>query len=259
MTTIMNLLKTSLALAISLLATSSIANNLDQAQSIQNKTNNASAASQKVIDKSSQATLVLQAEIERLHEEVKNLEIYHDHLAALVESQNQEAQSIEGQIDGIKYTRQGVVPLMYQMIDGLQQLVEQDVPIKKEQRLDRVKKLQAIMPRADVSDAEKYRRILEAYQIEMDYGIKLGVYQGRVALTSDKTIEADVLHLGRISLVARNLNGSHYWVWNQTEFKWQALDSSIKPELDKAYDIASQQVTPSLITLPVSLTVAEVK
>eukprot|EP01029_Cantina_marsupialis_P016567 TRINITY_DN3699_c0_g3_i1.p1 TRINITY_DN3699_c0_g3~~TRINITY_DN3699_c0_g3_i1.p1 ORF type:complete len:174 (-),score=28.57 TRINITY_DN3699_c0_g3_i1:75-596(-) len=168
MTTIMNLLKTSLALAISVVATSSMANSLDQAQSIQNKTNNASASSQKVIDKSSQATLMLQAEIERLQEEVKNLEIYHDHLAALVESQNQEAQSIEGQIEEIKYTRQGVVPLMYQMIDGLQQLVEKDVPIKKEQRLERVEKLQAMMTRADVSDAEKYRRILEAYQIEIE-------------------------------------------------------------------------------------------
>ena len=69
----MNLLKTSLALAISLVATSSMANSLDQAQSIQNKTNNASASSQKVIDKSSQATLMLQAEIERLQEEVKNV------------------------------------------------------------------------------------------------------------------------------------------------------------------------------------------
>ncbi|CAH7040357.1 TonB system biopolymer transport component; Chromosome segregation ATPase [Vibrio chagasii] len=259
MTTIMNLLKSSLALAISLVATSSMANSLDQAQSIQNKTNNASASSQKVIDKSSQATLMLQAEIERLQEEVKNLEIYHDHLAALVESQNKEAQSIEEQIEEIKYTRQGVVPLMYQMIDGLQQLVEKDVPIKKEQRLERVEKLQSMMTRADVSDAEKYRRILEAYQIEMDYGIKLGVYQGRVALASDETIEADVLHLGRISLVARNLNGSQYWAWNQTEAQWQELDSSMKSELDKAYDIASQQAAPSLITLPVSLTVAEVK
>ncbi|MEZ9565146.1 DUF3450 domain-containing protein [Vibrio artabrorum] len=255
----MTLFKTSLALAITLVATPLMANSLDQAQSIQNKTNNTSASSQKVIDQSSQATLMLQAEIERLQEEVKNLDIYHDHLVALVGSQNQEAKSIEDQIAEIKYTRQGVVPLMYKMIDGLQQLVEQDVPIKKQQRLERVEKLQAMMTRADVSDAEKYRRILEAYQIEMDYGIKLGAYQGRVALSSDRTIEADVLHLGRISLVARNLKGSQYWAWNQTQNQWQALDSSIKSELDKAYDIANQQAAPSLITLPVSLTVAEVK
>lgn len=255
----MNLLKTSLALAISMMATSSVASSLDQAQAIQNKTNNASAASQKVIDKSSEASLALKAEIERLQEEVKNLEIYHDHLAALVESQNKEADSINAQIDEIKYTRQGVVPLMYQMIDGLQVLVEKDVPIKKEQRLERVEKLKAMMTRADVSDAEKYRRILETYQIEMDYGIKLGVYQGRIELSDNKVIEADVLHLGRASLVARNLNGTQYWSWNQVANQWQPQDASMKSELDKAFDIASQQAAPSLITLPVSLTVAEAK
>jgi hypothetical protein len=255
----MNLLKTSLALAISMMATSSIASSLDQAQAIQNKTNNASAASQKVIDKSAETSLALKAEIERLQEEVKNLEIYHDHLAALVESQNKEADSINAQIDEIKYTRQGVVPLMYQMIDGLQVLVEKDVPIKKEQRLERVEKLKAMMTRADVSDAEKYRRILEAYQIEMDYGIKLGVYQGRIELSDSKVIEAEVLHLGRASLVARNLNGTQYWSWNQVANQWQAQDASMKSDLDKAFDIASQQAAPSLITLPVSLTVAEAK
>ena len=255
----MNLLKTSLALAISMMATSSIASSLDQAQAIQNKTNNASAASQKVIDKSSETSLALKAEIERLQEEVKNLEIYHDHLAALVESQNKEADSINAQIDEIKYTRQGVVPLMYQMIDGLQVLVEKDVPIKKEQRLERVEKLKAMMTRADVSDAEKYRRILEAYQIEMDYGIKLGVYQGRIELSDNKVIEADVLHLGRASLVARNLSGTQYWSWNQVVNQWQVQDASMKSELDKAFDIASLQAAPSLITLPVSLNVAEAK
>lgn len=139
----MNLLKTSLAIAISLMATSSMANSLDQAQAVQNKTNNASASSQKVIDKSSEKSLALKAEIERLQEEVKNLEIYHDHLAALVESQNKEADSINAQIDEIKYTRQGVVPLMYQMVDGLQVLVEKDVPIKKEQRLEACRKAES--------------------------------------------------------------------------------------------------------------------
>ncbi|MDN3616946.1 MAG: DUF3450 domain-containing protein [Vibrio gallaecicus] len=265
----MNFLKTSLALQVILIsggmiATTASANSLDQAQSIQNKTNNASASSQKVINKSSEATLALKAEIERLQEEVKNLEIYHDHLAALVNSQNQEAASIDAQIDQIKYTRQGVVPLMYQMIDGLHVIVEQDMPIKKEQRLERVEKLQSMMVRADVSDAEKYRRILEAYQIEMDYGIKLGVYQGRMALNggeagNEQIIEADILHLGRTSLIARNLNGSQYWSWNQTSKQWLELDPSMKTDLDKAYDIAGQQAAPSLITLPVSLITAEVK
>ena len=108
----MNLLKTSLAFIIGSLATSTTASSLDQAQAIQNKTNTASASSQKSINKSAQATLTLKAEIEQLQEEVKNLEIYHDHLAARVASQNKEADNYETQIEEIKYTRQGVVPLM---------------------------------------------------------------------------------------------------------------------------------------------------
>ncbi|MFA0124567.1 DUF3450 family protein, partial [Vibrio sp. 10N.261.48.A2] len=50
-----------------------------------------------------------------------------------------------------------------------------------------------------------------------------------------------------------------YWSWDQNSAQWQELDSSMKSELDKAYDIANKQASPSLITLPVSLTVAEVK
>ncbi|MCG7497979.1 DUF3450 domain-containing protein [Vibrio sp. Of7-15] len=255
----MNLMKTSLAIVLSATLSTVYASGLDSAQAIQNKTNNASATSQKKIDSSAEAAISLKAEIEQLEEEVKNLNVYRDHLAALVENQNQEAISIEAQIDEIKYTRQGVVPLMYQMIEGLKSIVDQDKPIKYTQRLERIEKLEQVMTRADVSDAEKYRRILEAYQIEMDYGTKLGVYQGQINLANNRVIETDILHLGRISLVARNLSGAKFWAWDQNKGSWQALDSAMKPELDKAYNIATKQAAPSLITLPVSLVAAEGK
>ncbi|MCV5804624.1 DUF3450 domain-containing protein, partial [Escherichia coli] len=68
-----------------------------------------------------------------------------------------------------------------------------------------------MMTRADVADAEKFRRILEAYQIEMDYGTKLGVYQGKINLGDNEAVEADILYLGRLSLVARSLSGETFW------------------------------------------------
>ncbi|MGF1718924.1 DUF3450 domain-containing protein [Vibrio kyushuensis] len=255
----MNPLKTSLTFLMCSMATFATANSLSQAQAIQNKTNTASASSQKVINQSAEAALSLKAEIEQLQEEVKNLEIYHNHLAALVDSQNSEAVNIEEQIDQIKVTRQGVVPLMYRMIDGLNIIIEDDAPLKREQRLARVEKLTTMMAQADVSDAERYRRILEAYQIEMDYGTKLGVYQGRVTLGDSQNIKADILHLGRVSLVARNLKGNQYWTWNKNSERWVDVDSGMKGELDKAYEVANQQVAPSLIMLPVSLNIAEAK
>lgn len=254
----MNLIKTSLALILATSTSNTLANSLDYAQSIQSKTNAASASSQKRIDASAEKTLTLKAEIEQLEEEVKNLKVYRDHLNALVSSQAQEVASLDSQIEEIKSTRQGIVPLMYQMVDGLKQIVADDVPIKLEQRQERIAKLESMMTRADVSDAEKYRRILEAYQIELDYGTKLGLYQGQITVNAESR-EADVLYLGRISLVARSLNGSKFWSWDQKSSQWLDIDSSLKSDLDKAFSIAAKQTAPSLITLPISLKVAEAK
>lgn len=253
----MNSVTTSLALSLAIASTSSMAVGLDAAQSIQSKTNAASASSQKRIDASAEKTLTLKAEIEQLQEEVNNLQVYRQHLTSLVNSQQQEVMSLERQIDEIKSTRQGIVPLMYQMIDGLKQITAEDVPIKLEQRNQRIAKLEKMMVRADVSDAEKYRRILEAYQIELDYGTKLGLYQGQLSIDGESR-QADVLYLGRLSLVARSLNGNSFWAWDQNAKQWSEVDPSMKSELDKAFSMAAKQVAPSLITLPVSLQVAEV-
>ncbi len=232
------------------------AENIDKAQSIQSKTNAAAAATQKKVDKSANKSLELQSEIEQLKEEIANLTVYRDHLSSLVSSQDEEKQSLSQQIEQIKVTRQGIVPLMYQMLDGLEQIIENDAPIKRDQRLDRLTKLQELMPRADVSDAEKFRRILEAYQIELDYGSKLGVYQGPIQVAG-KALEVELLHLGRVSLVARSLNGENFWAWNKSSSQWQTLDSAQRVQLDLAFDVANQSVAPQLLTLPVSLSQQE--
>ncbi|MUK43638.1 DUF3450 family protein [Aliivibrio fischeri] len=255
----MNILKTSIGIALATVITTAQATALDQARVIENKSNTSSAISQQKIDKSAEATLAYKAEIEQLQEEVKNLAVYRDHLTGLVNSQQQEMVSLNDQIDTIKETRQGVVPLMYKMLSGLTTLVEQDKPIKTEERLHRISKLEHMMTRADVSDAEKYRRLLEAYQIEMDYGTKLGTYQTQIIVEDNEQIDADMLHLGRVSLLARRLDASQYWSWNTYTNQWEALDSEFNDDLAKAYSVAYKQVAPSLLTLPVSLSLKEVK
>lgn len=230
---------------------------LEAAQKIESNTNRASAQSQQSINNSAEKTLSYKADIEQLQEQVKNLEVYRNHLAALVDNQKQEVTSIDQQIEEIKQTRQGVVPLMYQMIDGLKQIVANDKPIRLKQREQRIEKLDNMMAVANISDAEKYRRILEAYQIEMDYGIKLGLYQDQISLNDQQQIEVDVVYLGRVSLIARSLSGKQYWSWDVASKEWQAIDNPNTSELDKAYAMASKQAAPSLIILPVSLTIAQ--
>jgi hypothetical protein len=225
-----------------------------QSINIDAQTINQSAKSQARINTISDKTFELKSDIAMLEQEVANLEVYQKHLQAVVGNQEQEMASINTQLEQISDTRQGVVPLMYQMLSGLEDHVGQDKPIRITARLARLEELRSLMPQADVSDAEKYRRILEAYQIEMDYGIKLGSYRSLINVGSE--IEAEQLYLGRLSLVARSLDRSQYWSWDSNQNRWIETDAALAPQIDKAFAIANKQATPSLLELPVSLTPA---
>ncbi len=240
------------------------ADQLNNARSLTRDMNQEAAVSQLQIDKSAEATLSMQADIERLQEQVDNLAVYRNHLTKLVNSQENELSSLNTQLHDIKSTRQGIVPLMYKMLDGLQVIINNDKPIKQQQRLRRLEKLQQMMIQADVSDAEKYRRILEAYQIEIDYGTKLGVYQSDIQVSSStqkapaQVLHLDLLHLGRVALVARSLDGLSYWQWHAQQRQWLAVTEHTA-DIDKAFKIANKQIAPSLIKLPVNMTIAAQK
>ncbi len=60
-------------------------------------------------------------------------------------SQNASIESFDRQIATIDNTKQNVVPLMYRMIDTLEQFIKADVPFNLETRLARVERLREIM------------------------------------------------------------------------------------------------------------------
>jgi hypothetical protein len=102
-----------------------------------------------------------------------------------------------------------------------------------------------------VSDAEKYRRILEAYQIELDYVNKLGTYTGLLNIDGSKR-QVELLYLGHVSFIARSIDGQHYWVWKQSKNAWVSLNEA-NNALNNAYLVANKTTIPALLTLPLSI------
>lgn len=244
-------------LALIAIASFSIqADSLDNARSIERQTNQVAKNAQQKIDSNSDQSFQLQAEVERLQDQIDNLSLYQTHLKKLVASQEAEKISIDDQLTNIAETRQGVVPLMYHMIDGLQSSLEQGVPVRLASREKRLDDLKTLMGRADISDAEKYRRILEAYQIEMDYGSKLGVYDGQITLSQDDARQVDLLYVGKVVLLARSKGSQHAWLWSQVDQQWQEVEADQKPDINQAYALANKQQAPSLLRLPLSVTQA---
>ncbi|GEA61490.1 DUF3450 domain-containing protein [Vibrio comitans] len=229
---------------------------LQKSQNIETQITQSAAKTQNRVANSSDKAMQLEADIAGLKQEVHNLSVYNSHLEGLIASQGKELEGFDTQLSQIDDTRQSIVPLMYEMLEGLEKLNAEDRPIRTETRATRLDSLNEMMTQADVSDAEKYRRILEAYQIEMDYGTKMGAYSGTIEVDG-KPIIAEQLYIGRVSLVARSNDRQRYWAWDDNSNLWVPQNGSVGREIDKAFDIAAKQASPSLLELPISLTLVE--
>jgi hypothetical protein len=181
--------------------------------------------------------------------DAESLERFNRQLEEQVRSQEEEIASIEQQLVDIETTNREVQPLMQQMVDTLERFVQLDVPFYLEERTARVQNLKNLMPRADVAISEKYRLILEAYQIELDYGQTLEAYEGRLGTGADaRTVE--FVHLGRVSLMYRTLDGEETGYWDATQKMW-VVDPSYAEAVEEAIRVARDDGAPDLLTVPV--------
>jgi hypothetical protein len=146
-------------------------------------------------------------------------------------------------------TQREIVPLMLKMVEVISQFVALDIPFLPEERQFRVAELQAIMERADVSLAEKYRRVLEAYQVETEYGRTIEAYQDELEL-DEKIRTVNFLRIGRVGLYYLTLDGQQAGVWDGDE-RWRPLDSEYLQAIDKGLKVAKKQLPPDLLVLPI--------
>ena len=178
-----------------------------------------------------------------------SLERYNAQLNEQVKSQQSEIASIERQLTEIETTNREVQPLMQQMVDTLAQFVDLDVPFMLEERKARVQTLKDMMARADVTTSEKYRRIIEAYQTELEYGRTLSAYQGRLGSGAEaRTVE--FVQIGRVSLLYRTIDGSETGYYDSTKKTW-VPDASYKEAIETAIRVARRDGALELLTVPV--------
>jgi len=212
--------------------------------------NKEAEASQKKIDKISDDIDSLAAEYRAAIQEIKALEGYNKQLEGLIVSQGQEMESLRHQIDNVTVVGRQVMPLMSRMLDALAQFVELDVPFLPEERAERIAKLREMMDRADVTISEKYRRILEAYQIENEYGRTIEAYRGPVE-ADGKEITVDFLRIGRLALLYQTLDGSESGMWDAAAGTWVPLGNEYRNAIQAGLRMARKQSAPDLITVPV--------
>lgn len=221
---------------------------LQEALTAQVQADRTAAQSQEAIDQIRDRTQDAAGRYAQAMAEIDSLDRYNNQLQEQVRSQETEIGTIEQDLLDIETTNREVQPLMQQMVDTLARFVELDVPFLLEERTARVQELRDNMPRADVPISEKYRRILEAYQIELEYGRTLEAYEGRLSGADARTVE--FARLGRVSLMYRTLDGSEVGYWDADKKDW-VVDNSYRAAVEEALRVARRDGAPDLLTVPV--------
>ena len=239
-----------LTVAVPVILTAPVyAQTVDDAVNAQVAVDKAAAASQDRINEIRDKTQDAASKYAQAVAESESMEKYNKQLAGQVADQQKEMTSIEKQLVDIETTNREVQPLMQQMVDTLARFVELDVPFLLQERTDRVQSLKDLMPRADVAISEKYRRIIEAYQIELEYGRTLETYAG-VLDDGGGERTVDFVRLGRVSLMYQTLDGAETGYWNAQEKKW-VVDNNYAHAVAEARRVAKKDGAPDLLKIPV--------
>ena len=205
---------------------------------------------QQRIDGISDRTREMLAEYQRLGREHEALSIYNNQLERIVHSQEAEKTSLRTQLEDIELTQQEILPLMLRMIDRLEAFLATDVPFLMNERRQRVALLRELLDRADVTVAEKYRRVLEAYQVELDYGRTIEAYRDELDVDGTRRI-VDILRVGRVGLYYQSLDGRYSGHWDPATGSWMPLDGSDRLAIRQGLRVARQEVAPELLRLQI--------
>ncbi|GAB1258434.1 DUF3450 domain-containing protein [Aurantivibrio plasticivorans] len=205
---------------------------------------------QQQIDKIEEATATAVNQYRALLKQSEDLDKYNNQLNDILADQQQELRWLREEITRVNHLEQDIVPLMGDMIATLAQFVELDVPFLLEERHARVENLQQLMVSASASNAEKYRRILEAYQIENDYGRTIETWSGLITTNDTGERSVNFLKVGRLLYFYQTIDAKQSFLWDVETRQWLRLDSRYNREIQRAIKMANEQIPSDLLSLP---------
>jgi hypothetical protein len=213
----------------------------------------AAKKSQIKVDRIADQTDGLLQEFKQVNKQIESLRVYNSQLERQIVSQKQMMVELEESIENATVIERGISPLMANMLDALEDFVNLDMPFKKERRQQAVADLYVNLDSAKFSAAEKFRQVLEVYDIESDYSLSMESYTDQIDLEGDGSlVEVQMLRIGRVALAYQSKDKSRVGVWDKDNNRWQSLDSGYRRPVDQAIRIAVKLAPQDVIEIPIT-------
>lgn len=148
-------------------------------------------------------------------------------------------------------TQNTLAPFLEVLYLDLENHVKSDLPFAGEERNKRLAFIRSSLddPTARLSD--KFGRLLEAIQIESDYGYSVDVTQEVVQDIKGGPEQVFVFRLGRLGLFRLMEADSHVQKYTKATGEWQDISKPNIGELRKAMEISRKKRVTTLVELPV--------
>jgi hypothetical protein len=225
-----------------------LAQSVDQILQAEDRRLNLAQQSQERVNTIVEGTRSLTDQYRAINKESDGLKVYNRLMSAQTSGQGAVLDDISLSMEQVDVINRQIFPLMERMIDGLEQSVKLDVPFLMTERNNRMDTLKNMMARSDVSVAEKFRKVMEAYQIENDYGSSSEWYTETITIDGSPR-EFNILRIGRIGLYFQSDDTRITGRWDHQAREW-VVDDSGRNEIRKGLRMAKQLVAPELILIP---------
>ena len=239
-----------LATGLGLLATGAGATTLADIYAAADRINQQAKESQAKVDALNSETRDLYQDYKIVLAEIENLRIYNRQLERQVARQEAQISEITENMGKVSEIQRDVVPLMDRMVIGLEQLIDNDMPFFMTERRDRLENLRDVLDNPDIAVSEQFAAVLNAYQIENDFGRSMSAYTDEIEVGGTRRV-VEVLQVGRVALVYQTTDGEETGFYNKQDRSWQELDDSFQAAVRTGLRMAKKQAGQNLLPVPI--------
>ncbi|MDI6796279.1 MAG: DUF3450 domain-containing protein [Desulfatibacillaceae bacterium] len=204
---------------------------------------------QKALDDWDREHTELVARYKSLAAQVEQKKALVEDAEGLVQALMEQAASLTARKEQAARMADGIMPFLFEAVSSLKSIVEGGEPFLAEERRLRVEALEKNLADLSVPPGEKFRKVMEAFFLEAEYGNTLETYRDLVQVDGQQ-IRAIVFRFGRVALFCQSLDGARYGIYEPAAGQWQWLASRYAPELAKAFAMAGRQRPANIVTLP---------
>ena len=209
----------------------------------------AEKASQAKIDQMDEQTSVIISEYKTVSKQIEGLKVYNAQMRFQIQRQEDRLKEIDRTLKEAQIMQRQIPPFTRRMLAGIEKSIELDLPFHLAERKERIAFAKAALDNPTVSPAEGLRQVLEAFNVEAEYGRKIDSYKDSIVIDGELR-EGNILRVGRLAMVFQTADENETHAWNNAARSWEELDNSYRNPTRKGIRIANKLATVDLMELP---------